>query len=252
MDVKSYLVQVLATGIMWLVPLIPLVLWVAWTMSKAAAVDLKQLMFVAVLVFVDLACVMAPRFSVFSRLDWNWQGKLLEIAWVLVLTVFPGYSLARLGIKGHWVPGTLPWLGTAAVIAVFVGLLPWMRGMQLLPDRETLLFELTMPSVAEEFVFRGVFQSLLNETFGRPWRFAGAKFGWGALITAALFTIAHAAVFGRNLHLITSVAGAILAFAAAALLGWVRERAGSVWPCVALHSVVNVTPFLATWIFLPR
>jgi membrane protease YdiL (CAAX protease family) len=98
----------------------------------------------------------------------------------------------------------------------------------MLPDRESLLFELTMPSVAEELVLRGVFQSLLNETFGRWWRFGGAQFSWGALITAALFTIAHAAVFGRISHLMISIAGAIPAAAVAGLLGWVRERAGGV------------------------
>ncbi len=252
MGVNSYPAQVLATGIMWLVLLMPVVFWAVWITSQAARIDVKHLTFVAVLVFVELASVMAPRFGVFSRLNWNWQGKLLEIAWVLLLTVLPGYSLARLGLNVYWVPGSLPWLGTAAVIAVLLGLLPWMQGMRMLPDRETWLFELTMPSVAEELVFRGVFQSLLNETFGRSWRFGSAEFGWGALITAALFTIAHAAVFGRNLHLMTSVAGAMHAAAAAGLLGWVRERAGSVWPCVALHSVVNVTPFLATWVFMPR
>lgn len=44
-----------------------------------------------------------------------------------------------------------------------------------------------MPGLAEEIVFRGVHQSLLNRAFGRPWRIANADFGWGLIITAVLF-----------------------------------------------------------------
>ncbi len=58
-----------------------------------------------------------------------------------------------------------------------------------------------MPGLAEEFVFRGVFQSLLNEAFGQPWRLARASLGWGGIITAVLFVVGHGALFDRYLHL---------------------------------------------------
>jgi membrane protease YdiL (CAAX protease family) len=43
----------------------------------------------------------------------------------------------------------------------------------------------------EEFIYRGYMQSRLNEVFGKPFRFYGAAFGWGATITALFFGLTH-------------------------------------------------------------
>jgi membrane protease YdiL (CAAX protease family) len=198
--------------------------------------------------FLELACVMAPHVGFFARLEWNWQGKFLETLWVLLLVALPGVSLARLGIRARLEPFSFVPLASVAFLGAGLSLLPWFMGMRMAGDAETVLFELTMPGISEELVWRGVFQSLLNENFGRPWRFAGAAFGWGALLTSALFGIAHGVLVGRNLHLVTSLHGAFFGLLAGAMLAWLRERTGSVWPSMLVHNLVNITPFLATWV----
>src|SRR5208282_4244088 len=73
--------------------------------------------------------------------------------------------------SGRWFPA--PALELAGV--------PPLNGVAILVVRKKLdaegwAFLLIMPGLAEELVFRGVYQSLLNRVFGKPWRLAGAGF----------------------------------------------------------------------------
>ncbi len=59
-------------------------------------------------------------------------------------------------------------------------------------------FQATMPGLAEELVYRGVFVSLLDRAFGRPWRIAGADVGWGTIAVAVVFAAVHAVNVDRG------------------------------------------------------
>jgi len=239
----SFLPQAAATASLWLALLLPLLAWALWTSRLRP--DRRLLQFAA-LVYLDLVCVMVPRSAVFQRLDWNWQGKILEVLWVVVLAAVPGYGLGRLGIRGRSAPRSLLPMMLATAVGTGYGMLLWSKGMRMPADRETLLFELTMPGIAEELVFRGVFQSLLNEVFHWPWKVRATRFGWGGLLTLALFVIGHGFIFDRRLHLQTSLFGAAFALIPGALLGWLRERTESVWPCILVHNVIDGVPLIAS------
>jgi membrane protease YdiL (CAAX protease family) len=102
-----------------------------------------------------------------------------------------------------------------------------------------------MPGLAEELVFRGVFQSLLNRTFPRSWKIAGASCGWGLVITAVLFAGANGLVgVDAQLHPHIVLYAGIAPFLMSLVSGWVRERTDSVWPSVLGHNLSNlVIPF---------
>ena len=78
---------------------------------------------------------------------------------------------------------------------------------------------------AEEVFFRGFVLSGLI----RRWRPAA-----GLMVSAAIFSIAHA-----------SVALLIPIFVAGALLGWLYLRTGSLWSCVWVHGAQNAVAFTA-------
>jgi hypothetical protein len=189
--------------------------------------------------------LMMPRHGPFVRLDWNWQGKLLEIAWpALLFFVVPGLTLAHLGLRVRPAPGS--WkpllLAGAAALGISAFLLPHMGGH---PDRETLLFELSMPGLGEELVFRGAFQSLLNEVFGKPWRILGAELGWGFVISTLLFTTGHGLLMTPDLRVRFVPFAMLPALLLGPILGWMRERSGSIWPCILVHNTVDtLTLFL--------
>jgi len=57
---------------------------------------------------------------------------------------------------------------------------------------EYLLYQLTMPGIAEELSYRGIIQPGLNKQLKRPWKLMGAKVGWGWVITSLIFWAPHA------------------------------------------------------------
>ncbi len=52
---------------------------------------------------------------------------------------------------------------------------------------EGFVFYLLFLGPGEEILYRGYMQSRLNGVFGRPFRLLGANWGWGLVITTALF-----------------------------------------------------------------
>lgn len=128
------------------------------------------------------------------------------------------------------------WLLALAVPAVF-----FILGVRKKLDAEGWAFLLIMPGLAEELVFRGVYQSLLNRVFGKPWRLAGAEFGWGLIVTAILFAGSNGLVdVDPQLHARIVLHAAIAPFLMSLVSGWIRERTNSVWPSVFGHNLSNI------------
>jgi membrane protease YdiL (CAAX protease family) len=117
-------------------------------------------------------------------------------------------------------------------------------------DAEGWVFLLLIPGLAEELVFRGVYQSLLNRVFGNPLRLGGAEFGWGLIITAILFAGSNGlVVVDPQLHARIVLPTAIAPFMLSVVSGWVHERTDSVWPCVFGHNLSNIViPLLGLFV----
>jgi membrane protease YdiL (CAAX protease family) len=56
----------------------------------------------------------------------------------------------------------------------------------------TMVWQLFLSGFGEEFVFRGYYQSRLNQAFGRPFCLFGIQFGVGLFIASLLFGLLHA------------------------------------------------------------
>jgi uncharacterized protein len=56
----------------------------------------------------------------------------------------------------------------------------------------TILWQFFLSGFGEEFVFRGYYQSRLNQAFGRPFCLFGIQFGVGLFIASLLFGLLHA------------------------------------------------------------
>jgi uncharacterized protein len=200
------------------------------------------LFFVACLVVLDVALVEIPRVDGFQHLHWSWQESLLSSAWPLLLVALvPGISLASIGVTSHFRSGWLKPSIVALLVALAVNAVFFSLGARKTLDGEGWAFLLLMPGLAEELVFRGVYQSLLNRVFGKPWRLANAEFGWGLIVTAILFGGSNGlVVVDPQLHphivLLAAIAPVMLSFVS----GWVRERTDSVWPSVFGHNLSNI------------
>jgi membrane protease YdiL (CAAX protease family) len=54
-----------------------------------------------------------------------------------------------------------------------------------------VIWQFVFSGFGEEILYRGYFQSRINEEFGRPYSFLGANFGIGLVISSLLFATAH-------------------------------------------------------------
>jgi uncharacterized protein len=195
---------------------------------------------------LDKLVLRLPRVGPFEELVWNWQGKLLELAWVIaVVAAARRLTLRDIGVVAPcpgWFSATLP--VAIATLALPLAFLPLGARVEL--TAEGWLFQATMPGLAEELVFRGVLLELCDRAFGRPWRIADADVGWGLIVTTILFAAVHSVHVDRDgaLHVYVLLAAGPLV--GGLLAGWARARIGSVVPVAVLHNLSNLMIPLAT------
>jgi len=240
---RVYLCRVALQSGLTLACVLPFVLIAAWH-SRTRRWSL--LLFVASLVVLDVALVEIPRVDGFQHLHWSWQESLLSTAWpFLLIALVPGISLVSVGVTSRFRPGWLKPSIIAGLLALAVPAVFFILGARNKLDAEGWAFLLIMPGLAEELVFRGVYQSLLNRVFGKPWRLAGAEFGWGLIISTILFAGFNGLVaVDPQLHAHIVLHAAIAPFMMSLVSGWVRERTDSVWPSVFGHNLSNIViPF---------
>ena len=107
------------------------------------------------------------------------------------------------------------------------------------------LLVLALWSVSEEIVFRGAMQPWLAARLAPSRaRGAAARRSWMGVtpanaVTSACFALAHLASH--------SIGAAAAVFPVSLLLGVVRDRAGRLWPPVALHVIFNGALYAASW-----
>jgi len=242
-QLRGYLCRVALQAGLTLACALPLVLIAAWH-SRTRRWGL--LLFVASLVVLDVALIEIPRVDGFQHLHWSWQECILSTAWpFLLVALIPGISLASIGMTSRFRPGWFKPSMVALLVALAVPAVFFVLGARKKLTAEGWAFLLVMPGLAEELVFRGVYQSSLNRVFGRPWRLANAEFGWGLVISAILFAGSNGLVaVDSQLHTRIVLPVAIAPFTMSLVSGWVRERTDSVWPSVFGHNLSNlVIPF---------
>jgi len=241
----DYLCRVALEAGLILACVLPFVLIATW---HSGTRRWSLLLFVAFLVVLNLALGEIPRVDGFQHLHWSWQECILSTAWpFLLVALVPRISLASIGVTSHFRPGWLKPSIIAGLLALAVPLVFFFLGVRKKLDAEGWTFLLIMPGLAEELVFRGVYQSLLNRVFGKPWRLAGAEFGWGLIITATLFAGFNGLVtVDAQLHARVVPHAAIAPFLMSLVSGWIRERTDSVWPSVFGHNLSNVVIPLAS------
>lgn len=183
--------------------------------------------------FMNFSCLLLMRrLPIFSSLEWNWTGKVFAIvASLAFIDLWRGMRWREIGFaslrKGSW----RSFLGVALVLAL-TGSQPEAGPIK----SETMLFNLLMPGTDEEIIYRGVMLSLFNRAFGTPWKVLGANVGWGWIISSALFGIMHGVGF-QSSQFVFNLTPIVFTGIGGLILGWLRERTGSLYPAIAVHGL---------------
>ena len=149
----------------------------------------------------------------------------------LVLNKKEGGTAKESGLRIFWLVLSIP-----VIIAIVLGI----AGCGIIGS--TIVFQFYFAGFGEEILFRGYFQSRLNDDFGRPWKIKGVSFGPGLLITSALFGIFHIMnpfnpLMGKfELDLLWGISS----FFAGLLFGFLREKTGTVLSASLGHGLLDL------------
>jgi uncharacterized protein len=243
----SWLTETILQWLACLIVVLPLVGLAIWQeCKKGNSVQMRTLALLVVFFFVALS--LARSSNAFNWLPSPWQGMALEAIFALIVIL--GTRSARASGLSSKISRSA-WqdvIFATLLLLMFViirSVLLQITGISKSNNNfglEFLLFQLTVPGITEELVYRGVIQSRLNDIFSKTWRLWNANIGWGLVITAILFWAIHAFQISDwdmsfrwqtlTLPLVVGVG-----------LGWMRERSKSLLPSIIAHNLVN---FLVT------
>lgn len=175
--------------------------------------------------------------------EWNWQGKILALAATLAVASLPAFGWRRSGLTLAQAPQSLkPSLLVALLYGGFFAVLALAFPSQG-ASPETIAFQLTMPGLEEEPFYRGVLLLALDRAFTGRVKLLGVEWGWSAVLSCALFGLAHAFSYahgGFAFDALTMALTALPAFIAV----WIRLRTGSLLLPVLLHNFGNAIPLV--------
>lgn len=181
---------------------------------------------------------------------WNWSGKIYAMVFSIVFVlIYRKISLVEYGVTWRHHPFSLMpclILTTFYIAAGFIIGLLTDSGYDI--TIEYLLFELSMPGLDEEIFYRGIGLALMNRAFGKNRNLFGAKIGWGLIIISVLFGLIHGVGLTEQMKLKIDLFSVFLTAFAGFLLGWLRERSGSLVLPIVAHNLGNTATRVAEWI----
>jgi len=170
--------------------------------------------------------------------EWNWQGKLLALCATLAIAALPAFGWGRSGLRLSQNPGSLKASIPVAIVycAFFVAIALAFPGGT--TNAEDVAFQLTMPGFEEEPFYRGILLLALDRAFTRKVRFLGVDWGWGAVLSCALFGMAHAFGFSNG-HFSFDVMIMALTALPSFIAVWLRLKTVSLLFPILLHNFGN-------------
>lgn len=177
----------------------------------------------------------------------------IEVISLLLLAVFMRYrkagfkSLGLIKLRMSDVGSALA--GFAAYLPIYIGVLVGLKG--LIPTLDTeqkqqIGFEnaSTVPELFLVFVALVILVPITEEILVRGFLYSGLKTGFAimpaALLASVIFGAAHLQ-FGSGKPLLW--VAAIDTFVLSLVLIYLREKKGSLWPCIGLHTIKNGLAF---------
>lgn len=199
------------------------------------------LLVAAVLVLINDA-LLTRAYGVLPNLlpsaEWNWQGKILALAATLMIASLPAFNWRRCGITLRQKPGSLR--ATFPVLVIYCAFFVVLAFV--FPSgpasHETIAFQLTMPGFEEECFYRGLLLFALDQAFRGRVRILGVDWGWGAVLSCALFGLAHAFSYSHGQLAFDPMIMALTALPSFIAV-YLRLRSGSVVLPIVMHNFGN-------------
>jgi len=176
---------------------------------------------------------------------WNWEGKILSLAFSLIVIFALKLSPDTLGLRLKQEHPFIAW--AALVFFVIWGACLGLLFKPGMPDAETLAFQATMPGLAEEIAYRGIAPALLLSLMDRKPQIDGIP--WSIIVaTAAMFGLWHSLSISSGKPAFDLMSG-LFPFIGSIPGGWVRFKTKSLLVPIAGHSLANLAFHIAGGVF---
>jgi uncharacterized protein len=172
----------------------------------------------------------------------NWTGKSLTLAYVIASAMLlpaqvrPAIGLLTIPPSDRWRPAGIG-LAVAAALGVALAFAESGKGNML----EASIFQLTLPSLSEEILFRSLVLSLLAGIGLSSGPALPAGFGRAAIASSLMFGLVHGFLFSPAAGFVVQPVPIVATGLFGAGFAWLTIRTGSIWPAVIAHSLVNAT-----------
>lgn len=154
----------------------------------------------------------------------------------IAMSAMSRQQLAEAGILR--LPRRDSWLAFLVVTAI---LIKFGRPGSNPPQLETVLFQLTMPGLDEEILFRGLLIWAFDAALPATKRILGVDVSMGALLSSLLFGLGHGVYFNEAGSIAVNITPLLFTLIVGLMLTWLRLRCGSIWPAVIAHNLGNGT-----------
>lgn len=115
----------------------------------------------------------------FDGQNWNWFGNIARLFWTLTF-IYTTKLLTKQEIG--WTFHISDQKAVPIIVSAFIFLRLILRlifqGLKGGYNLETFFYELTLPGITEEILFRGIFLGLLNKVYSQKRTFINTNFGW--------------------------------------------------------------------------
>ena len=234
----------LFTPLIWILIIVP---FIALAIFKSEKVNLKYLGLFVLYFLIDsyIQHLSKLYFDLdFLGLKFAWIGKILSLCFALIV-VFSvskkdreeiGFT-TKTNSKSQMKSGILIFIVFLAFDFIFK-MIWFPKGGDF--DLEIFAFQMTMPGVTEELVFRGILFWLLDKAFEPKWDFKGVKFGWGFVIITILFAEAHGVMLTENYEFKFDIITILYLTVISSLsVGILRKLSGNLIFPILGHNAIN-------------
>lgn len=235
--------EILEASLIYLGPLTVLLLLLSVLNKLNIIQTIKVCICTSLIIFGTLLLITRRPFALETAMNWQGQTLLSIFSFVAVLLlgksfrdevgVFKIFSIKEITLA----------LAAGCLITAISYLIA--EPMTANHFNEKLLFQMTLPGIGEELIFRGLLLTVFNRHFGKPFELFNFQFGWGVFLVSLPFALAH--VFtpdNSQTGYIANFGIALYTFTASLLFAFLKEKTGSIWTATVSHNVANTTELI--------
>jgi membrane protease YdiL (CAAX protease family) len=182
----------------------------------------------------------------FIQSDWNWEGKIFGIAFgILSYFMFRKYFIPNnfFTFKQKAENKKKTRIVSISVIMIMSVLYYFIAESEF--DKETLAFQLTMPALDEEIMFRGILIGLLLTALPDKVSFIGNP---SILLTGILFGLLHSLSLNKDYRIDFDLIYFLHTGIGGYVFGWLALKSRSIVLPIVTHGFTNFFAALATMI----